>query len=148
MAIVGIVDFFTEDHAACDRLYAALEEALADEEGPVPEAVFGQFERALDRHLAMEEGVLFPALEAATGQRGGPTAVMRQEHAEMRGLLAQMNGALARGDRSAAQDAGDTLMMVIQQHNVKEEGMLYPMAESALSAEWSALYPRLLKMQS
>lgn len=42
MATIGIVDFFTEDHAACDRLYAALEEALADEEGPVPEAVFGQ----------------------------------------------------------------------------------------------------------
>lgn len=59
-----------------------------------------------------------------------------------------MNGAPAHGNRSATQDAGDTLMMVIQQHNVKEEGMLYPMAESALSAEWSALYPRLLKMQS
>ena len=146
--MTGIVDFFTEDHGSCDRLYAALEEALADEDGPSPEPALVQFERALDRHLAMEEGVLFPALEEATGQRGGPTAVMRMEHAEMRRLLAQVSGALSRGDRGAAQDAGDTLMMVIQQHNVKEEGMLYPMAEAALGGAWEALYPRLLKLQS
>lgn len=71
MATIGIVDFFTEDHAACNRLYAALE-ALADEEGPVPEAVFGQFERALDRHLAMEEGVLSRPWRRPLGSGAGP----------------------------------------------------------------------------
>ena len=36
-------------------------------------------------------------------------------------------------------DIGDTLLMLIQQHNIKEEGMLYPMAENVLAGHWTKL---------
>jgi hemerythrin-like domain-containing protein len=92
----------------------------------------------------MEEEVLFPAFEAATGMTdSGPTFVMRMEHDQMRGLLDQMGAALERGDQNALLDQGDTLLMLIQQHNQKEEGMLYPMSERALASEWPALHERL-----
>ena len=61
----------------------------------------------------------------------------------MRGLLGQMAEAAARGDSQELLDQGDTLLMLIAQHNQKEEGMLYPMAEQALDAEWSDLRARL-----
>jgi hemerythrin-like domain-containing protein len=47
------------------------------------------------------------------------------------------------GDAQEALDIGDTLLMLIQQHNVKEEGMLYPMAENMLAQEWAELAVRL-----
>jgi hemerythrin-like domain-containing protein len=76
---------------------------------------------------------------------GGPTAMMRMEHQQMRGLLDQIGAAMDAGDTEEAMDIGDTLLMLIQQHNVKEEGMLYPMAENMLAGEWAALAEQLEK---
>ena len=46
------------------------------------------------------------------------------------------------GDAEQAMDIGDTLLMLTQQHNIKEEGMLYPMAENVLAGNW----PNLAKL--
>ena len=73
----------------------------------------------------------------------GPTAVMRGEHQQMRGLLDQMGEAAAAGDFDSVLDQGDTLLMLIQQHNVKEEGILYPLADRMLTVQWPALRERL-----
>jgi hemerythrin-like domain-containing protein len=94
----------------------------------------------------MEEEVLFPAFEQATGMTdGGPTFVMRSEHDQMRGLLEQMETAADGGDRDELIDLGDTLLMLIQQHNQKEEQMLYPLAEQALGADWAKIRERLIE---
>ena len=130
---------FTLDHRACDALWGRVEEAADADEGTAE--AFARFDAALRRHLDMEEQVLFPAFEAATGMIGGPTRVMRFEHDQMRGLLDQMGVAVADQDPGRLLDQGDTLLMLIQQHNVKEEGMLYPMMQMHL--EWAPLVPRL-----
>jgi hemerythrin-like domain-containing protein len=98
------------------------------------------------RHFAMEEEVLFPAFDAMSGMGGGgPTAMMRMEHQQMRGLLDQIGEAMEAGDAQEAMDIGDTLLMMTQQHNVKEEGMLYPMAENMLAGNWATLAAELEK---
>lgn len=98
----------------------------------------------MERHFGWEENHLFPALEAATGMAGmGPTAVMRAEHRQTRAVLMQMRTALDAGDSGEVLDQGDTLLMLIQQHNAKEEAMLYPMAEMRLGEQWSMLRARL-----
>ncbi|WP_296816667.1 hemerythrin domain-containing protein [Thiobacillus sp.] len=84
-------------------------------------------------HLAMEETVLFPAFETRTGNSMGPTHVMRMEHEQMRGLMQDMAGAVAAGDRNAYLGLSETLNMLMQQHNLKEENMLYPMSDQVLS---------------
>ena len=76
---------------------------------------------------------------------GGPTAMMRMEHQQMRGLLDQIGEAMEAGDAQEAMDIGDTLLMMVQQHNVKEEGMLYPMAENILAGDWAVLAAELEK---
>ena len=126
----GAAQFFTRDHRACDDLWAAVEAAAEGGEGV--EAAFTAFDAAMRRHMDMEELVLFPAFEKATGMTMGPTRVMRAEHDQMRGLLSQMAGA----ETDAMLDHGDTLLMLIQQHNVKEEGMLYPMCDARLGGAW------------
>ncbi len=136
--------FFTKDHRDCDSVWSEVEAAAdAGDEGAARDA-WTRFSEALQRHLRMEEEVLFPAFEQATGMhQGGPTFVMRSEHEQMRGLLSQMAALLEAGDLDQLLDQGDTLLMLIQQHNAKEEGMLYPMADRALGEEWPALHERL-----
>jgi iron-sulfur cluster repair protein YtfE (RIC family) len=133
----GAVGFFTDDHRACDELWAAVEAAADDGHGV--EAAFDAFDAAMRRHMDMEERVLFPAFEEATGMTMGPTRVMRAEHDQMRGLLSQMKGA----DADSMLDHGDTLLMLIQQHNVKEEGMLYPMCDARLGSVWPEVAKQL-----
>lgn len=140
----GALKFFTADHHACDELWAAVEAAADAGDGARVEAAFAAFDTALRRHLAMEEDVLFPAFEQATGMTMGPTRVMRIEHQQMRGLLDQMAAAASR-DHGALVDQGDTLMMLIQQHNVKEEGMLYPMCDAHLGKTWEGIASRLAR---
>lgn len=143
----GPLDFFSADHRRCDEVWARVEAAIDDENAKEAERLFGEFDAAMRLHLAMEEEILFPAFEAATGMRGGPTHVMRMEHQQMRGVLDQMARAVSTGDFDAVADHGDTLMMLIQQHNMKEEGMLYPMTERALGgAAWGDVAERLAKM--
>ena len=91
----------------------------------------------------MEEEVVFPAFEQTTGMTGGPTAIMRMEHTQMRGILDQMAADALEGDFESVADHGDTLLMVIQQHNMKEENILYPMVEQHLADQWAQLATQL-----
>ncbi|MEE8339331.1 MAG: hemerythrin domain-containing protein [Xanthomonadales bacterium] len=142
----GLADFFAQDHRDCDSRWAELEGLLDNGDTDAANQAWQEFDDGMRRHFAMEEDILFPAFDARSGMGGGgPTAMMRMEHQQMRGLLDQIGAAMSSGDTEEALDLGDTLLMVIQQHNVKEEGMLYPMAENMLAGDWAALAEQLEK---
>jgi hemerythrin-like domain-containing protein len=142
----GPLTFFTSDHRACDAVWAELESAASAGEKERTDELFAEFDKAMRRHFEMEEQVLFPALEEAMNMPGmGPVQVMRGEHDQMRAVLDQMREELAGGDPEAMLDHGDTLLMLIQQHNVKEENILYPMAEQSLTSRWQELRQQLAK---
>jgi iron-sulfur cluster repair protein YtfE (RIC family) len=132
--------FLTQDHRACDLLWAEVEAAADEGDLAATQQRFGQFAAVMERHFSFEETRLFPALEDATGMHGmGPTSVMRHEHAQMRRVLQSMADELAKGNTQGLLDHGDTLLMLVQQHNLKEEHILYPMADARLSAQWPAM---------
>ncbi len=89
----------------------------------------------MEHHFDMEEGVLFPELEEATGMTDGPTAVMRSEHDEMRRLFEQMAMAMEARYEDEYFDTAETLLILMQQHNMKEEQMLYEMADRQLGSQ-------------
>jgi len=127
-----ILDFLGSDHRACDDLFASAEAAAAQKNWDSARSLFERFQAAMARHLAMEEEVLFPAFEARTGMRAGPTQVMRMEHEQMRGLLQDMASAVAARNHGGYLGLSETLNMLMQQHNLKEENMLYPMSDQVL----------------
>jgi iron-sulfur cluster repair protein YtfE (RIC family) len=136
--------YFTQDHRHCDGIWAEVEAAVEAGSDEAIKGVWQRFDAELRSHLRMEEEILFPAFEEATGMTGGgPTFVMRAEHDQMRGLLDQMATTVAAGDLQELLDEGDTLLLLIHQHNQKEEQMLYPMSEQALAANWPELHDRL-----
>ncbi|HEU0188285.1 MAG TPA: hemerythrin domain-containing protein [Gallionellaceae bacterium] len=123
-----ISEFMSTDHQRCDTLFAKAEAAA-----PAAAAqAFAAFVEAMQHHLAMEEQVLFPAFEQATGNSMGPTRIMRMEHEQMRELFGQMGEALAANDGSTFAGLAETLLILMQQHNMKEEQILYPMSDRAL----------------
>ena len=122
-------------HKHCDDLFAAAEDAAQSGLWTRCMEDFRSFHEQMEAHFSGEEEILFPAFEKATGMSGGPTQVMRMEHSQMRDLFSQMADAVASRDADAFAGAAETLLILMQQHNMKEENILYPMCDNALSPD-------------
>ena len=129
-----IKEFLTTDHGKCDECFAAME-AKATESLESANEACNVFIAETEKHFQMEEKVMFEEFERKTGMTQGPTAMMRHEHTQMRGLMEQMKEALEAGDKDKFFGTTETFMILQQQHNMKEEQMLYPMAQQHLDAE-------------
>lgn len=127
-----ITEYLSADHQRCDNLFADAETAAAKNDLAAAKAGFAAFHQGMQHHLGMEESILFPAFEKAAGNAMGPTRVMRMEHEQMRELFTQMQAALDANDVQTYAGLSETLLVLMQQHNFKEEQMLYPMADRAL----------------
>lgn len=132
-----------QDHHRCDEFFARAEERVAQSDWAQGERDFSDFARAMEHHFGFEEQEMFPAFEDATGNRGGPTQVMRLEHEQMRSLLHDLQERIRRQDAGGYLGQSETLLILMQQHNLKEEHMLYRMAEQALGDKGPALAARL-----
>ena len=126
----SITSFMTADHQHCDHLFAKAEEAI-EQQNP---SLMEQFLVEMARHFRLEEDLLFGAFEEETGMHGsGPTEMMRIEHKQMRALMTQIEGAISVKDFEKVRRAGETLLILMQQHNLKEENMLYQMMDMHLN---------------
>jgi iron-sulfur cluster repair protein YtfE (RIC family) len=131
-------DVLLGEHGACYGLFAHLEEAAPGD----LRAGAALLAAVVIPHARFENERLFPALEARIGP-GGPTAVMRAEHAEIEGTLLSLQtvddpAELRRGLRH--------VIAVARDHFRKEEVVLFPLADRELGAgplerlgeEWAA----------
>jgi iron-sulfur cluster repair protein YtfE (RIC family) len=143
---MSVVELLGEDHRQCDRAFAQAETAADKGDMARCAEYFAAFRSTLLRHFRMEEDILFPDFEAATGGGGGPTTMMRQEHAMMRELLDELQHAVEAHSETDFLGAAETLMVLMQQHNMKEEGILYPMCDQALAGHWESLRARMLEL--
>ena len=127
-----IKEFMAQDHKDCDLLFAKAEDAASKEDWATATEAFNEFIQAMERHLGVEEEKLFPAFEEATGVVMGPTEMMRMEHDQMRVLFAEMSEALEHQHSEDYLGVADTLLILMQQHNIKEEQILYNMMDQHL----------------
>jgi iron-sulfur cluster repair protein YtfE (RIC family) len=124
-----VTDVMQKNHRECDELFAVAETAVSNQDWDAATQAWNRFTTELETHLTdKEEGKLFPAFEAVNGPMG-PTQIMRGEHQQMRALVAQMNEVLSSKNDQQFLGLADTLMMLMQQHNMKEEQILYPMID-------------------
>ncbi len=130
-----ISEYLTQDHRDIDDVFAKLEEQVNSKKWDDANASFSEFYKGMDAHFKMEEEIMFPAFEEKTGMTQGPTAVMRMEHTQMRQLMEDLSCDLEKKDKDHFLGVSETLMMLIQQHNSKEEMMLYNMANNVLAVE-------------
>ncbi|HXG35759.1 MAG TPA: hemerythrin domain-containing protein [Dehalococcoidia bacterium] len=138
-----------DEHRAIERMLAILEEAsdrLAEGRS-LRAALFREAVEFIqnfgDRcHHGKEEEILFPRLEAAGMPRdNGPLAVMLMEHDEGRAYVRQLSEAAAAmegGEASAAAaviENARAYVQLLRMHILKEDNVLFPLAQRLLTAE-------------
>ena len=138
-----VTTYMTGDHRHCDDLFAAFESAVGADDWEAAAAGVDAFLEAMRHHFELEETLLFPEFERRTGMSMGPTRIMRMEHEQMRGLFAELAAAVSARDGETALGVAETLNVLMQQHNLKEEEILYPMTDQALAGESADLVRRL-----
>ena len=131
--MTSIPDYMTQKHRECDDVFTEAESAVAKGNWLLALEKWQVFAHELIHHFTQEEETLFPAFEQATGMTAGPTQVMRMEHQQMRALVQDLDNALAAQEKDEYLGLSETLMVLMQQHNMKEEMMLYPMMQQHLS---------------
>lgn len=126
-------------HRDCDALFAAAEQQADKGQWADCQRSTNEFVTELLAHFGAEETLLFPAFEQATGMSSGPTRMMRMEHEQMRELAQQLVEAAAAQQRETYLGTCDTLLVLMEQHNLKEENILYPMCDQAVGHDAALL---------
>jgi uncharacterized protein (DUF2249 family)/hemerythrin-like domain-containing protein len=131
----GVSEALAWDHDRLDGLEQRAFELFAGGDVQGACGAWADFSFGLRRHIRFEEEILFPTFEEKVGvsPAAGPTAVMREEHREIEGLIDAIGRALA--GEGAPLPLRSDLHRVLGQHNVKEERVLYPGADQFLSVE-------------
>ena len=140
-----ISDSTPADELTADTLAAVLEREHREIDGGIEAFVAAQAEGrsraepltqaigALRRHIFLEEELLFPSLRHAGLM--APIFVMLREHGEIWVTLDLIEAQLDAGAGTAAtSEVCRRLLAQLERHNSKEEPILYPRADAALTA--------------
>ena len=127
-----INEFMTTHHKHCDELFIQAEAAVEKGNWDEAQEKWQLFKNELEKHFQREELILFPEFEHTTGMVAGPTQMMRMEHQQIRAIMMEMDNCGQTKDKSGYLGLSETLMVTIQQHNMKEEQILYPMTDNAI----------------
>jgi iron-sulfur cluster repair protein YtfE (RIC family) len=139
-------EYMKENHRDCDKEFADMENAVADENWVESSVKFEKFATDLIHHFDIEEKIMFPAFELRSASAHcNPTPVMIMEHTQMKTILDTMRIKIKNKDKNSFFGDSETLMMTMQQHNMKEEQMMYPMIDEAMGDESQMLLDEILK---
>jgi iron-sulfur cluster repair protein YtfE (RIC family) len=144
MQMEPINDYMMNDHREVDAILARSREAAGASDWAALKREGESFLARIERHIELEEDLLFPTFDRTTGMSGpGPSETMRSEHAEMQPIFARMRAAIESRDGAGYVRAAENLYEVLHPHNVKEEQMMYPMLDQALGKEAGAMVDEL-----
>jgi iron-sulfur cluster repair protein YtfE (RIC family) len=130
------------EHHEIDSGIAAFIEKL-DGGGVQPELLSVALE-ALRRHIYLEETILFPPIREAGMTM--PIFVMMREHGELWRTMDVLADLLVdRTDNEQLRDACRRLLGQLEQHNSKEEPIIYPHADTDLPAAVRAELARFIE---
>lgn len=141
-----IAEYMSADHQACDKKFALAEQAAYAGNWHIADTAFRSFRESMTHHFRKEEALLFPAFLAAGGPNG-PVHVMEMQHAQMNSLLEKMALLVANRDTEGYSGIAETLLILLQQHNLKQEQILYPTADRLLAKDWIALRSDMQSLQ-
>ena len=126
-----ITDAFLGEHAVLHAMFAHIEKTHIDASLAQLKSEGALLAAALASHAELEEEILFSRLEPEIGPQG-PLMVMRREHEIIEGALESL---VSEQNVEAARQLLSTAVQTAKSHFMKEEQILFPMANSALSLE-------------
>jgi hemerythrin-like domain-containing protein len=129
----NISEAFAHDHR---RLEQALDTSVAHAEVGHWDAAanaFGVFRRGIERHMEVEEQVLFPAVE--NGAETPLTAILRKGHRDLRVFFDELGDAVEARDADEYGRIAAAMRALLERHDAMEEAELYPVAQQRLGIE-------------
>ncbi len=129
--VVSITAYMSDDHLWCAILLNIAEEAVSEGEWLTAGGAYRAFERTMMLHQTREEYVLLPALERCPGLKPEIDA-LRAEHIQMRSLMSRISAALEEENHGRYLSLSESLLQLMQRHNIREEKVLYPLGDELL----------------
>ncbi len=139
----SIYKIMESHHKHCDSTYIHAENVIGEGNNDLGKELMRSFVWNMKLHFAREETILFPAFEEKTGMTSGPTQVMRVEHEQIRGVLKEVSDCLNEGNLQRIFDLSEAMLILIAQHNSKEENILYPTTDQYLGLEADGIARKL-----
>lgn len=134
-----ICAYLKHDHQRCDDLFYQAESSVAQRNWKGAIDNFGRYQDVLRQHIRMEEKILLPTFEQTLAGGAEPVAMLRSEHKQINGIVNRMWEAIQRFDPADFVLHAETLTLLMQQHTLKEEEMLYPLLDRALACKRSKI---------
>jgi hemerythrin-like domain-containing protein len=134
-----VSNYLARDHDRCDGLYADAVARVAAHDWEQASVSFLEFAEAMRRHVEMEERVVYPAFEELLANTAAPTQALHAEHQLLSEIMYRMSMAIKRRDVIEFSDHADTFRLTTEQHNRKEEGILFPMFDKLLRPRYNEL---------
>lgn len=120
-----IVNILSRDHSHCDELLLQAELNMEKHRWELGLVMFRKFKQTLVRHLTVEETALFPALAEVMSASVPSINAMRVEHQKIMQVLRELDSAVGERDMDQFVGRAKALNLILQQHNCREEHMLY-----------------------
>ena len=127
----SISSLMTHDHRNCDQAIEEIELLASIKDFNESLNAFTKWQDVNLTHFNIEEEYLFPETANALGMKIPPIMVMEMEHQQIKKCFNEIELALRHEDMEKFQQLIETCLIMIQQHNMKEEQILYPIIDRA-----------------
>lgn len=128
-----ICEYLAAEHQRCDRLFSKVESCIVQRDWEAAGKQFLLFEDAMGRHIVMEESILFPAFMNAVSGASAPIAMLRSEHQRLKLIFERFAESLQERNLREFALHADSYVLLVRQHSMKEEEMLYPLLDRILA---------------
>jgi hemerythrin-like domain-containing protein len=132
---------FAHDHRRLERALEAAVTHVNARQWTAAADAFATFRRGIERHMEVEEQILFPAVE--NGAETPLTAILRKGHRDLRVFFDELDDALESRDAEEFGRIAASMRALLERHDEKEEAELYPAAQARLGAGATAAVRRL-----
>lgn len=130
------------DHASIDARWERIW-AAPGTNGASRRGLFDVFRTDLERHIQVEEELLFPWMASSDPSQRTLVTRLQEEHQRIRELLARTAQELT-DDSPTVQETAFALVNELWAHNAREEGEAYPWLDRHLSPDrWNVVAQRL-----
>lgn len=140
-----ITEIMTKDHRDCDLFFEKIDQLIQKKDFDKIVKTLSTWKMKNFNHFEIEENLLFKELEAKIGSKIPPVQMMEHEHIQIRNLICETIDNFNLDDIKTFLGNIDTCFMMIQQHNIKEEQILYPLIDRELNSS-SSIKEKLLNL--
>lgn len=117
-------NWLVHDHREYDAALEQCEIAAGAEEWDEAVSLYKGFVDDLKLHMQMEDEVIYPMLEGLGAAAAAEVAVLREEHADLERLLADLHSILRTRDYDHFLESLKPLHRALRRHNTHEEAVL------------------------